>query len=66
MNKENPWKEYAEVIAKHLEKNEKWFQAPEKKFKTFEKNAEKWNSQFLKDMAIIEKWIKKLEKKMEE
>ncbi|RLL45078.1 hypothetical protein D8M04_09420 [Oceanobacillus piezotolerans] len=49
------------VIEKHLEKNEKWFQQPEKKMKSFEKNAGAWNKEFLEEISNIEKVMKKLE-----
>lgn len=61
-----PWLKHLQDIEKHLEKNEKWFQHPEKKMKTFEKNAGEWNSEFLKGIGSIEEMIKELEKNMEE
>ena len=53
------------IIEKHLEKNEKWFQQPEKNMIAFEKEMDEWNTRFLKTISEIENWIKELEKKME-
>ncbi|WP_026905761.1 hypothetical protein [Paucisalibacillus globulus] len=53
------------IIEKHLEKNEKWFQQPEKKMITFEKEMGEWNTRFLKTIGEMEHWITELEKKME-
>ncbi|MEN2767618.1 hypothetical protein [Ornithinibacillus xuwenensis] len=53
------------IIQKHLEKNEKWFQHPEKKMGQFEKDMDEWNNRYLKSMNEIEKWIKELEKKLD-
>lgn len=53
------------VIAKHLEKNEKWFQQPGKKIAEFEKDMGDWNTRYLQTIRDIEKWIKELEKRME-
>jgi hypothetical protein len=53
------------IIEKHLEKNEKWFQQPEKKLMAFEKDMDEWNKSFLKTITDIEGLIKELEKKME-
>ncbi|GIO25781.1 hypothetical protein [Ornithinibacillus bavariensis] len=53
------------IIEKHLERNEKWFQQPEKKMLAFEKDMDEWNRRYLKTIGDIEYWIRELEKKME-
>ncbi|WP_096270265.1 hypothetical protein [Paucisalibacillus globulus] len=53
------------IIEKHLEKNEKWFQQPEKKMISYEKDMNEWNKRFMKTIGEIEKWVKEFEKKME-
>ncbi|MFD2045369.1 hypothetical protein ACFSTA_16915 [Ornithinibacillus salinisoli] len=63
--KEIPWLKHFAAIDKHLDKNEKWFQRPEKKMQDYEKDMDKWNDSFLSNMQTIEDWIKELEKKME-
>ncbi|WP_156288899.1 hypothetical protein [Oceanobacillus salinisoli] len=63
---ENPWLKNLRIIEKHLEKNEKWFQRPEEKMKSFEKDAVKWNEEFTKKISKVEAIIKELEKKMEQ
>ncbi|KKE79953.1 hypothetical protein DTX80_15755 [Bacilli bacterium] len=67
MNKRKvtPWIENVGILGKHLEKNEKWFQKPEEKIRTFEKNANKWNDSFLKQIKQIEAVMKRLEKEFE-
>lgn len=52
-------------IEKHLEKNEKWFQHPEKKLHTFENNAAKWDKAFIEGITSIEGLMKEFEKMME-
>jgi hypothetical protein len=54
------------IIEKHLARNEKWFQQPEKKMLAFEKDMDDWNKRYLKTIGDIEYWIKELEKKMED
>lgn len=53
------------IIAKHLEKNEKWFQQPSKKMAEFEKDMGEWNARYLKTIGDVEKWMKEFEKRME-
>lgn len=62
----NPWIENVGILGKHLEKNEKLFQRPEEKIKVFEKNANKWNDSFLKQINQIESAMKRLEKAFED
>ncbi|MFD1349445.1 hypothetical protein [Oceanobacillus caeni] len=64
--KVNPWIENVGILGKHLEKNEKWFQRPEEEIRTFEKNANKWNDSFLKQIQQMESVMKQLEKAFEE
>jgi thiamine kinase-like enzyme len=54
-----------QIIEKHLDRNEKWFQYPEKKMVAFEKDMDEWNTRFLKSIQEIESWVKELEKKLE-
>ncbi|RDW18287.1 hypothetical protein CWR48_11935 [Oceanobacillus arenosus] len=61
-----PWLKHLADIEKHLEKNEKWFQHPEKKMHTFEKNATNWDKDFIEGINAIEGVMKELEKMMEE
>ncbi|MBU5267480.1 hypothetical protein [Virgibacillus proomii] len=60
------WLDYFHVIEKHLQKNEKWMQFPEKKAVAVEKDMNKWNESFLGNIRKIEDLIKELEKRMEE
>ncbi|WP_068676473.1 hypothetical protein [Oceanobacillus sp. Castelsardo] len=62
----NPWIENVGILGKHLEKNEKWFQRPEEKIKVFEKNANKWNETFLKQIGQLESTMKRFEKMFED
>ncbi|MBC5637257.1 hypothetical protein H8S33_10620 [Ornithinibacillus sp. BX22] len=55
-----------EIIERHLEKNEKWLQSPEKKKVLFEKEMIAWNTRFMKNITDIENWIKDFEKRMGE
>ncbi|GAA0444898.1 MAG: hypothetical protein ACQEWU_16115 [Bacillota bacterium] len=63
---EPKWMKHFHDIEKHLGKNEKWLQFPEKKAKNIEQDMEKWNNEFLKMISNVEDIIKELEKKMEE
>ncbi|MFS0672025.1 hypothetical protein [Ornithinibacillus sp. 179-J 7C1 HS] len=54
-----------EIIEKHLERNEKWFQNPEKKMVAFDKEMTLWNNRFMKNIQEIENWMKEFEKRME-
>ena len=60
-----PWLKHFADIEKHLDKNEKWFQHPEKKMHTFESNAAKWEGDFIEGMKSIEGMMKELEEYME-
>ncbi|WP_047985918.1 hypothetical protein [Ornithinibacillus californiensis] len=53
------------IIEKHLAKNEKWLQHPEKKMISFEKEMHEWNGRYLKTIKEIENWMRELEKRME-
>ncbi|CDQ40624.1 MULTISPECIES: hypothetical protein [Virgibacillus] len=63
---EPEWMRHFHAIEKHLGKNEKWLQFPEKKVKAFEEEMDQWNSDFLSMITNVEDLIKELEKKMEE
>ncbi|MUK90559.1 hypothetical protein GMD78_19570 [Ornithinibacillus sp. L9] len=60
------WIKHIQAIDKHLDKNEKWFQYPEKRMLEFEKRMDQWNGRFMKNMNVLEDWFDKFEKKMEE
>ncbi|WP_164669446.1 hypothetical protein [Virgibacillus doumboii] len=53
------------IIEKHLAKNEKWLQYPEKKMHHFEREMDVWNKEFLSGISNVEKMIHELEKRME-
>ncbi len=56
---------FTKALEQFLQNNEKWFQKPEENIKSFEKEIDEWNGQFTEQMAIVENWIKELEKRME-
>ncbi|WP_234998466.1 hypothetical protein [Salirhabdus sp. Marseille-P4669] len=56
---------FTKALEQFLQNNEKWFQKPEENIKSFEKEMDEWNGQFTEQMAIVENWIKELEKRME-
>lgn len=61
-----PWKKHLDAVEKHLGKNEKWFQYPEKKMYELEQNMDIWNEEFIQRMGAVEEMIKRLEENMEE
>ncbi|SHG30508.1 hypothetical protein [Ornithinibacillus halophilus] len=64
-NSSIPWIKHFRDIEKHLDINEKYFQAPERKIIEFEKEMDIFNERFMGNINIVEDWMKKLEKKME-
>ncbi|MEN1967206.1 hypothetical protein WMZ97_03915 [Lentibacillus sp. N15] len=61
-----PWLKHLRDIEKHLGKNEKWFQRPEKRMKELDDKLEKWNTEFLEGIGNLELLIEELEKRMED
>ncbi|MEW9674941.1 hypothetical protein ABRT01_01925 [Lentibacillus sp. L22] len=61
-----PWLRHLRDIEKHLEKNEKWFQYPERRMGEWDEQLDKWNNDFLEGIGHLESLIKELEKKMED
>ncbi|QKY68627.1 hypothetical protein [Lentibacillus sp. CBA3610] len=57
--------ETVKVIEKHLEKNEKWFQYPEKKMNELDAEIQNWDKEFLQGMAKFEEVMVEIEKIME-
>lgn len=55
-----------QIIEKHLEKNEKWFQYPEKNMMTLEQDIGEWNTKFLSNMDNIEQFMQRIEKYMDD
>ncbi|WP_284139394.1 MULTISPECIES: hypothetical protein [unclassified Virgibacillus] len=59
---EIPFVKQLDIIEKHLDKNEKWFQYPEGRMLDFDKMMSSWNTGFLEQMQQLEKIMKDLEK----
>lgn len=60
-----PWLRHLRDIEKHLEKNEKWFQYPERRMSELDEQLEKWNGDFLEGIGHLERLMEELEKEME-
>ncbi|NBJ70910.1 MULTISPECIES: hypothetical protein [Clostridia] len=60
------WLQNMDIIDKHLQKNEKWLQYPDKKAEHLEMEIDAWNDAFLKQIVQIENVLKKIGTKLEE
>jgi hypothetical protein len=54
-----------QVIEKHLDKNEKWFQYPEKKMHAINASIQAWDKEFKQGIATFEKIMDEFAKIME-
>ncbi|API90999.1 hypothetical protein J32TS6_28800 [Virgibacillus pantothenticus] len=63
---EPKWLQNMDIIDKHLQKNEKWLQYPDKKAEQWEMEIDAWNDAFLKQIVQIENVLKKIGSKLEE
>ncbi|WP_042224665.1 hypothetical protein [Oceanobacillus manasiensis] len=62
---EPKWLQHVHDLEKHLDKNEKWLQLPEKRFNTFHNEAEAWEEDYLNNIRDIESFMKEMEKEMD-